>query len=184
MRILVINGHFYYSYAEGKLNQTMFDEIVAVLGADNEIKTTIVEKGYDVEEEIKKFQWADIIIFQTPINWFSFPGGFKLYIDQVYRYGVFYGPTDEYGHGGLFKGKKYMYSLTMNTPKEEFGKTNGFFDGLNVDDFIVAMHKLQEFCAMEKIETFSVHDVVKNPNIPLFIEQLQEHLHKHIKKGS
>jgi modulator of drug activity B len=181
MKILVINGHFYYPYAQGRLNQTMFDEIVSVLGEKNEIKTTIVEKGYDVEEEIEKFKWADIIIFQTPVNWFSFPGGFKLYLDQIYRYGVFYGPTDEYGRGGLLKGKKYMYSLTWNSPKDTFNSTpDSFYNAKSVDEVLVAMHKLQEFCALEKIETFSIHDVVKNPNIPLYTEQLREHLRKNI----
>ncbi len=181
MKIFVLNGHKYYPFAQGKLNQTLFDKIVEVLGSGNEIKTTIVEQGYNVEDEIQKFLWADIIIFQTPINWFALPGTFKTYIDEIYRYGVFYGATDSYGKGGLLKGKKYMFSLTWNTPREEFGKTNGFFDGKKMDDVIVALHKTQEFCGLEKIPTFSVHDVVKNPDIPLFIKQLEEHITTHIK---
>jgi len=180
MKVLVINGHKYYSYAQGKLNKTLFDTIVDTLKPLHEIKTTVIQEGYDAEEEIAKFLWADIIVFQTPVNWFGMPGMFKTYVDEIYRYGVFYGPSESYGKGGLLKGKKYMYSLTWNTPREEFNKPNGFFDNKSVDDVIIAMHKLQEFCALEKIETFSVHDVVKNPNVPEFVQQLKEHLKTHI----
>jgi len=180
MKIFVINGHKYYSFSQGKLNKTMFDEIVGILGQNNEIKTTIVEQGYDVEDEIGKFLWADIIIMQTPINWYSFPGIFKTYIDETYRYGVFYGPSENYGRGGLLNGKKYMYSLTWNTPSDAFNVKGGFFDNKSVDDVIIAMHKLQEYCDLQQIATFSVFDVVKNTNIPLFKEQLKNHLNEYI----
>ena len=73
MRIFVINGHKYYWYATGKLNCTLFREIVDTLMPHHEVKSTIVELGYSVEEEIEKYRWADIIIYQTPINWFSVP---------------------------------------------------------------------------------------------------------------
>jgi modulator of drug activity B len=179
MQIFVINGHKYYPWSQGQLNKTLFDGIIATL-SDHEVKTTVVEQGYDVEAEIEKFLWADVIIFQTPVNWFALPGMFKSYMDEIYRYGVFYGPSDEYGRGGLLKGKRYMYSLTMNSPEEAFGKTGGFYDGRGLDELIVALHKLQEFCGLEKIPTFAAYDVVKNPNIELYKQQLREHLQKHL----
>lgn len=180
MNILVINGHKYYSYAEGKLNKTLFDEIIKILSPSNEIKTTIVEEGYDVSEEIDKFKWANLIIFQTPINWFSAPWLLKKYFDEIYAHGIFYTGSQEYGRGGLFRDKMYMYSLTWNSPCTAFEETGGFFDGRSIDDIIIALHKMQEFCAMKKLETFSVNDVVHNPNIPLYLECLNEHLHKNI----
>lgn len=180
MKILVINGHKYYPYAEGRLNMTMFDEIVRVLSLNNEIKKTVVEEGYDAGQEQEKFLWADVIIIQTPINWFSAPWILKQYIDSVYQHGIFFGPAEEYGRGGLLKGKKYMYSLTWNAPLEAFDKTGEFFDGRDVDDIIIALHKLQEYCAMEKIPTFSIHDVVKNPDIPKFKEMLKNHLEEYV----
>lgn len=181
MKIFVINGHKYYPFAEGKLNKTLFDGIVETLKQpNNEIKTTIVESGYNVEDEIQKFLWADVIIFQMPVNWFSLPGLFKTYIDEVYRYGVFYGGTENYGRGGLLKGKKYMYSLTWNSPKEEFGKVGGFYDGKSVDEVLMPMHKTQEFCALSKLPTFCAFDVIKNPDVQRYKLELREHLHKYI----
>jgi len=176
MNILVINGHKYYSYSEGKLNMTMFEEIIRLVSLGNEVKTTIVEKGYDVQEEIDKFLWANLIIFQTPVNWYSAPWLFKKYIDEVYQYGVFYTGAEKYGEGGLLKGKKYMYSLTWGTPREAFDDPQGFFKGKGVDDIYIAMYKLQEFCALEKLPTFSVYGVLNNPDVEKFKTDLAAHL--------
>ncbi|MDR1168712.1 MAG: NAD(P)H-dependent oxidoreductase [Heliobacteriaceae bacterium] len=181
MKIFVINGHKYYPFAQGKLNQTLFEEIINTLTPDNEVKSTIVEHGYNIQEEIEKFLWADTIIFQTPINWFAFPGILKKYIDEIYQYNIFYGSSEEYGQGGLLKGKKYMYSLTWSSPGEAFEKVSGFYEGHSVDEVILAMHKTQQFCGLEKLPTFSAHAVLRNPDVPLIKEQLREHLEKYMR---
>lgn len=180
MNIFVLNGHKYYPFAQGRLNKTLFNKILEILGRDNDIKTTIVEDGYNLEEEIEKFNWADRVIFQTPINWFSFPAVFKAYFDDVYRHGNFYGPSDAYGYGGMMKGKKYMYSLTWNSPEYAFEKFGEFYDGRGVDGVIVAMHKLQQYIGMENLKTFSCFDVVKHPDIPAFLSRLEAHLNENI----
>lgn len=182
MNIFVINGHKYYPFSQGKLNRTLFNKIVELVTPGNQIKTTIIEEGYELDKEIDKFLWADIIIIQTPINWFSFPGTFKSYIDDVYKHGSFYGPSEEYGKGGLLKDKKYMYSLTWNSPCYAFSELGGFFDGRGMDEAIIAMHKLQQYCGMQKIETFSCNDVVKHPDIQLFLERLEKHINKYVLK--
>lgn len=91
MKIFVINGHKYYPFSQGKLNKTLFNKIIELVSPSNDVKTTVVENGYKLNEEIDKYLWADIIIIQMPINWFSFPGLFKSYIDDVYKHGSFYG---------------------------------------------------------------------------------------------
>lgn len=94
MNIFVLNGHKFYPFAQGKLNKTLFNEIIAILSVNNPIKTTVVEEGYNLDEEVEKFEWADAVIFQTPVNWFSFPAITKAYIDDVYRHGIFYGASE------------------------------------------------------------------------------------------
>ncbi len=179
MNILLLNGHKYYPFAQGRLNKTLFDKILEILSTHNQLKTTVIEKGYELEGEIDKFKWADSVIFQMPVNWFSFPAITKAYIDDVYRHGLFYGPSENYGEGGLMKGKKYMYSLTWNSPEAAFEQSGGFFDGRGVDEVIIAMHKLQQFCGFEKIPTFSCFDVVHNPDIPSYLSDLEIHLNKY-----
>ncbi len=180
MNFFVLNGHKYYPFAEGRLNKTLFDKIIEVVSPGNDVRTTIVEQGYDVDEEIEKFKWADVIIFQSPMNWFSIPWIFKKYFDDVYRYGVFYVGSASYGEGGLMKGKKYMFSITCNPSKEAFEQPNSFFEGKSADDMLLPLHKLQQYVGMQGIESFFCFDVVDNPNVPKCLNGIENHIKTHI----
>lgn len=175
--ILVINGHQKYPFADGRLNQTLFENIVEFLSMHHDVKTTVLHKGYLVEEEQEKFKWADVIIFQFPMFWYSVPGVFKTYIDKIYTHGLFYdASTDKYGSGGLFNNKKYMFSITLNSPEEVFGDPNSFFEGRSLDDVIFHLHKTQQYCGMQPLKTFAVYDVIKNPKILQYLDDLKKHI--------
>ena len=180
MNIFVINGHNYNPFAQGRLNRALFNKIIEVLTPGNSLLTTTIEDGYEIQEEIEKFRGSDIVIYQMPIYWFSFPHFTKKYIDEVYLYNVFFTSSEKYGHGGLMKGKKYMFSLTWNATYDAFYKTSGFMDGRGVDEFIIAMHKIQEYCGFERLPTFSCLNVVKAPNIEQYLKDLEVHLCKYI----
>jgi modulator of drug activity B len=134
-----------------------------------QVKQTHIEKGYDIKEECDKFEWADYILFQYPVYWMSCPWIAKKYIDETFTQGIHYSSdgrsrSDEsktYGSGGLLTGKKYMLSLTYNCPISEFSNKNGFFDGLTLDEAHVAVHKTFQFCGLEQLQTYSVHDIFK-----------------------
>lgn len=173
--ILIINGHQKTPFAMGRLNRTLADEMKKYLTEKGyRVKTTTVEKGYDVANEQKKFQWADTVIFQYPVFWFGAPAKLKQYMQDVYAYGIFYQMSDKgYGQGGLLRGKTYMLSTTWNAPKEAFGK---FLPTL--DEALVAMHQSQSFVGMKQLPSFSCHNVVKNPQVEKYLADL----HKHLKK--
>lgn len=172
--VLIINGHQYIKdYAEGKLTQTILDKATAVL--ENKgfvIKHTAVDKGYDINEELEKFKWADYIIFQYPVFWMSVPWKTKKYIDEMFSSGagsVTYASdgrsredaSKRYGSGGLMQGKKYMLSMTYNCPTSEFDNKEGFFEGLSRDEANFAVHKVFQFCGLEPLETYAMHDIFK-----------------------
>lgn len=180
MKILIINGHNSSPYAKGQLNHTLFEKMIELLAPHHSLLTTIVEKGYDINEEAKKFQTSDLIIYQMPIHWFSFPHLMKRYLDEVYLPGIFYGSSEKYGQGGLMKGKKYMFSLTWNAPYEAFHQTSGFMDSRGVEEVIISMHKAQEYCGFEKLPTYSCFNVVKKTNVPQYLKDLELHLNKYI----
>lgn len=174
--ILIINGHEKYGSAEGKLNQTLADHMVSLLSEKSNVKTTIIQNGYGIEEEQQKFLWADIVIYQTPIYWFSIPGLFKTYMDEVYAYGLFFKGSDQYGRGGLLTGKQYMFSTTWNAPERAFNDPEQFFKGKNVEEAISHLHQVQEFLGMKPLKSFTCYDVIKNPNMDTFLSELEEHL--------
>ena len=66
----------------------------------------------DIAREQEKLLWADALILQFPLWWFSVPAIMKGWIDRVFANGTVYGAGGKrFDQGGL-KGKKAMLSLT------------------------------------------------------------------------
>ncbi|KGX92354.1 flavodoxin [Pontibacillus halophilus JSM 076056 = DSM 19796] len=174
--ILIINGHQYYPFAKGQLNKTLFDEIVSNIEGSYKVQTTVIDDGYDVKEEQEKFKWADAIIMQTPLYWFSLPGATKTYFDLVYEYGVFFGGESEYGNGGLMTGKKFMISTTWNAPEYAFNDESKFFQGKTLDEALDHLHNMNKYVGMEPMKSFGAHDVIANPDVEKYVTELRQHL--------
>lgn len=65
----------------------------------------------DIRLEHEKLLWADFVLFQFPLYWFSMPAIMKGWVDRVLGVGFAYGGKMWYENGGL-KGRKAMLSLT------------------------------------------------------------------------
>jgi modulator of drug activity B len=85
-RVLLINAHLTYpNRSEGFLNQAFHQKAKDFfLSKGFEVLETKVEDGYNVDIEVEKHLAADIIVLQTPINWFSTPWIYKKYVDEVF----------------------------------------------------------------------------------------------------
>ncbi len=116
------------------------------------------------------------MIYQTPIYWFSVPGLFKTYMDEVYEYGLFFKGADEYGTGGLLTEKEYMFSTTWNAPENSFGDKTKFFEGESLESTLSHLHRVQKFLGMSPLKSFACYDVVKNPDIEQYLLNLKDHL--------
>ena len=190
-KVLIINAHQKYEgFANGKLNQTFMDAAKETLEAENcEVKTTYIEKGYNIDEEIAKHEWADLVITQTPVYWFNTPWIHKKYIDEVFTTALVQGKivvddgrtrsdaNKQYGTGGLSQGKKYMLSATWNAPVEAFGdKSQTLFEGKSADDALINLSGNYKFCGFEILPGFHSHDVMKDPQVESDIEVLKARL--------
>lgn len=193
-KALIINAHLKYEgVSEGRLNLSLIEEIKLQLQKQGyEIRQTYIEKGYQVDEELEKHEWADLIITQGPVYDFSFPWSHKKYIDTVFMSGLMQGrlvkddgrtrkdPSKQYGTGGLMGGKKYMLSLTWNAPREAFDDENQYlFAGKSVDDAFIHVTTGYKFCGAEILPSFSCFNVMKNVDYDGDIERLKKHLEKH-----
>lgn len=183
MNILVINAHKLYPYSPGKLNRFLFDTIVEYLSSCHNVNTTVIEDGYTIEEEIEKYKLSDVIIFQSPINWYNIPWSFKKYIDDIYKAGEFYVKAEKYGQGGKLLNKKYMLSLTCSAAEDEYISTDGFFNIRTIDDIFINFHKTHEYCGMRKLKTFVVYDVFRNIDTDKIKTDLLCHLKTYISKS-
>lgn len=190
-KVLLINAHqFYEGISSGGLNKTMVGVIQEEMKQRGyEFKQTEIEKGFDIQGEVDKHLWADLIILQSPVYWFGMPWIYKKYVDEVFTAGMMQGsfitgdgrtredPTKQYGTGGKLQGKQYMISLTWNAPEESFSDRNQkLFEGKSVDDVFVLNTANYKFCGMEILPSFSCHDVMKSPDIRGDIVRLRRHL--------
>lgn len=189
--VLIINAHqFFEGISPGRLNQTMIGVIKEEMGQRGcEVRQTDIEQGYDVDMEVQKHVWADLIILQSPVYWFGMPWIHKKYIDEVFTAGLFQqsflvddgrtrdDPSRQYGTGGKMHGKKHMLSLTWNAPREAFGDTNQvLFEGRSVDDVFINNTANYKFCGAKVLPSFSCHDVMKEPDVEADMARLREHL--------
>jgi len=93
----------------------------------------------DVAAEIEKLLWADVLILQFPLWWFSMPAILKGWVDRVYAYGFAYGVGehsdqrwgDRYGEGTL-AGKRAMLVVSAGGWAEHYAPrgVNGAIDDL------------------------------------------------------
>lgn len=93
----------------------------------------------DVQAEIDKLLWADTLILQFPLWWFTMPAILKGWVDRVYAYGFAYGVGehsdrrwgDRYGEGRL-SGKRAMLVVTAGGWQPHYGSrgVNGPIDDL------------------------------------------------------
>ncbi|HEY5125410.1 MAG TPA: NAD(P)H-dependent oxidoreductase [Ignavibacteria bacterium] len=110
----------------------------------------------DINAEMEKIVWCDLLIFQFPIWWFSIPSILKGWIDRVLAMGFAYGGGRIFDKG-VFKGKKAMLSLTTGGPEKMFTKEGLFGD---IDMLLYPIHHgVFEFCGFEVIPPFIVYGV-------------------------
>lgn len=74
----------------------------------------------DIQAEIAKVDWCDLLIFNFPVFWFSVPAILKGWIDRVFISGRFYGGKRIYDQGGM-QGKQAMLTLTLGGREHMFG---------------------------------------------------------------
>mgnify|MGYP001601495956 FL=1 len=189
--LLIINAHqFHQGVSPGNLNRLLVATMQQEMEARGfNVRHTTIEQGYDINEEVDKHVWADIIILQAPVYWFGAPWIYKKYADEVFTAGLVQqkliiddgrtrtDPRKQYGTGGKMQGKKYMISVSWNAPAESFGnKDQRLFEGRTVADVFLGNTANYKFCGAEILPAFACFDVVKNANVKTDLERLKKHL--------
>ncbi len=81
----------------------------------------------EIEAELQKIEWCDLMVWQFPLWWFGLPAALKGWVDRVFAMGRTYGNGHFY-ETGVFGGKKALLSLTTGGPEEAY-----ISDGFNGD---------------------------------------------------
>ena len=118
----------------------------------------------DVKAEIEKLLWADTLILQFPLWWFTMPAILKGWVDRVFAYGFAYGVGehsdkrwgDRYGEGTLI-GKRAMLIVTAGGWEEHYTAR-----GINgpIDDLLFPInHGILYYPGYEVLPPFVVYRV-------------------------
>jgi NAD(P)H dehydrogenase (quinone) len=120
----------------------------------------------DVAAEQEKLRWADLVIFQFPMWWFSMPAILKGWFERVYAYGLAYGVGehsdhrwgDRYGEGS-FKGKRAMLVVTTGGWQEHYSER-----GINgpIDDLLFPIqHGMLFYPGFDVLQPFLIYRTSK-----------------------
>ncbi|MFZ5958473.1 NAD(P)H-dependent oxidoreductase [Pseudomonas knackmussii] len=186
-KILLLNGGKQFAHSNGQYNATLHEAAIAHLDRlGYDVRETFIDGGYDIEEEVQKILWADVVIYQMPGWWMGAPWTVKQYLDDVFTagHGSLYAndgrtrsdASQKYGSGGLLQGKQYMISATWNAPQQAFDDPTDFFEGKGVDAVYFPFHKANQFLGMSPLPTFLCVDVMKQPNIENDVQRYLRHL--------
>ena len=191
--VLLINAHLNYpNWSEGKLNDSFINVAKEFFASRSfDIIETKVEDGYNPEEEVEKHLAADIVILQTPVNWFGAPWIYKKYVDEVFNSGLHSkiflsgdgrsreNPSSQYGSGGNMHGKKFMISATWNAPAGAFNDTaQQLMQGKSASDLFLNITSNYRFCAYDIMAEYNCFDIFKNGDITESINEYPQHLTK------
>ncbi|QPG06819.1 NAD(P)H-dependent oxidoreductase [Salinimonas marina] len=119
-----------------------------------------------IADEQNKLLSSDLLIFQFPLWWWSFPSMLKGWVDRVLSSGF------AYGKDAKLKPKKVMYSITTGgaNSKEELAYYQTKIDGLYQDIF--------GFMGWEILPAFIAHGVQQKTNEER--QQILASYHKHL----
>ena len=140
-KALLINTHLTYpNWSEGKLNNA-FQQAAKIFFESKSVQVleTTIEVGYSPEEDVEKHMEADIVILQTPVNWFGAPWIYKKYVDEVFNSGLqstkFLSgdgrtredATKQYGTGGKMQGRHHGADASGQEHglRDAFGRNSG-----------------------------------------------------------
>lgn len=196
MQIHLIDAHLTYpGWSEGGLARQLTGRAtrhLATLG--HTVTATRVEDGYDPDEEVTRHVEADLVVLQTPVNWFGPPWIHKRYVDEVFTAGLHStrfletdgrtrsDPTRQYGTGGTLHGRGFFVSATWNAPSSVFDDPDGvLFRGAGVDDFFLQTSASYRFVGFEVLEHHGVYDVFHAAaDVPRQIDAITAHLDRQL----
>ena len=109
---------------------------------------------HDIKREIEKLAWADHVIFQFPLWWFSVPAILKGWLDRVLVKGFAYDAGKVFDNG-LLKGKTASIITSTQSPLEAY-QINGAH-GATMNTFLHSIHHTLRFVGMTPLDPFIVY---------------------------
>ncbi|MBL0166310.1 MAG: NAD(P)H-dependent oxidoreductase [Propionivibrio sp.] len=128
----------------------------------------------EIEAEMEKLEWCELMIWQFPLWWFGLPAVLKGWVDRVFAMGRVYGGGRIY-ETGVFRGKRALLSLTTGGPEEAYRK--GAFNG-DITAILRPIHRgMLQFVGFDILAPQIVYGPIR-----LTDEQRKQHLASYAKR--
>ncbi|WP_434357183.1 NAD(P)H-dependent oxidoreductase [Parasalinivibrio latis] len=153
-RILLISGH--PDLSSSLANKTILEKLSGFSGLEvRALDTLYPDFHIDVETEQHALMCADVVIFQFPLYWSTYPAIMKQWFDAVYTFNFAFGPE-----GDKLKGKKTILSITCGATENSYSE--GEFNFFVLDRYLdAAMHpvKAAQMNIIDSVITFEMNAV-------------------------
>jgi len=134
----------------------------------------------EIEEEMQKLEWCDLMLWQFPLWWLGLPAILKGWVDRVFAMGRVYGASRMY-EDGILRGKRALVSITTGAPGEAYRK--GGFNG-DIRAILRPIHRgILQFVGFDVLAPNIVYaplrmdDDARQKHLKSFAERL-EHIHE------
>ena len=104
----------------------------------------------DVQAEQQALQKADLVIWLTPVHWYSVPALLKHWFDQVLTHGWAYGSDAQ-----ALRGKAAWWVASAGAPPQAY--TAEGMHGRAFDDYAVSIEQIARYCGMHSLPHWVVH---------------------------
>lgn len=140
--VLIISGHTDLSTSVA--NKTILNTISEQLPEARIVKLDELYPDFriNVAAEQERLLWADIIVLQFPVFWYSAPSILERWMEQTFLHGFSHGSK-----GDKLKGKKIVLSFTTGAPAEMYSKNGAM--GHDIDDFLLCYKAMCRLTQME-----------------------------------
>ncbi|RSX55935.1 NAD(P)H dehydrogenase [Bifidobacterium dolichotidis] len=167
--ILVVVGHTYPQ--QSIANRMIVKELVRQYpdAQVDDLYTLYPDFSIDVAAEQSKIEWADLIILQSPMFWYSVPSIVNRWFEEVFSAGWAYETT-----GHVLDGKKVIFSMTVGGPVEAY--TDETTVGITEDQVIAPMRSSFTYCNMDWLGSVVTYDMPQ----PADSEAMKEAIHAHV----
>ncbi|MBC3536050.1 NAD(P)H-dependent oxidoreductase [Megasphaera hominis] len=155
-KILLIAGH---PHPEQSLaNATILEEI-----KKSDLDITIEDlaaKGwnFDIPAEQAAVKAADVLVFQFPFYWYSYPALLKKWVEEVLAHGFAYG-----SQGTALQGKDFIISFTAGAPFDTYKA--GSTQNRPVAEYLYNFQQLAEFTGMKPHDPIVTYGCMYVPGV-------------------
>jgi glutathione-regulated potassium-efflux system ancillary protein KefF len=170
-KVVVISGH-------PNLNESMANKkIIQILSLIPDTHIRCLDALYpdyniNIPAEQAELIGADLIIFQFPLYWSTYPAILKKWFDDIFTYNFAFGPQ-----GNKLKGKRVILSITAGATAESYNQ--GDFNFMSLDSYLEsALHpiKAAQMEILESIVSFNMNsDINEGGSVDTVDRLLVEH---------